>query len=132
MLQSKSNYSILCEAGVIIEPKTDVGLFNFSNVQPIIDSGYVAAMRSIEFIKQNTERRTTQEELAIKRAAFKALEPKIIFDNIYIEGLNNKQSEYAKKILRHKSKTVPLEDIKEGYFRLSSDNKIKHIYPKAK
>ncbi|MBL7890242.1 MAG: patatin-like phospholipase family protein [Bacteroidia bacterium] len=132
MLQSKSNYSILCEAGVIIEPQTDVGLFNFSNVQPIIDSGYAAAMRNIEFIKQNTERRTTKDELAIKRAAFKVQEPKIIFDNIYIEGLNNKQSEYAKKILRHKSKTVPLEDIKEGYFRLASDNKIKHIYPKAK
>ncbi len=132
MLQSKSNYSILCEAGVIIEPKTDVGLFNFSNVSPIIDSGYVAAMREIEFIKAHIERRVDPTELIAKRAAFKAKEPQIVFDNIYIEGLNKKQADYARKILRKKNKLVTIEDIKEGYFRLASDNKIKHIYPKAK
>jgi NTE family protein len=132
MLQSKSNYSILCEAGVIIEPKTDVGLFNFSNVAPIIDSGYVTTMRQIEFIKSHIERRVDPIELNAKRAAFKAKEPKIVFDNIYIEGLNKKQADYARKILRKKNKLVSIEDIKEGYFRLASDNKIKHIYPKAK
>ncbi|MCX6295540.1 MAG: patatin-like phospholipase family protein, partial [Bacteroidetes bacterium] len=39
MLQSKSNYDIPCEGGVIIEPKTDVGLFDFGDLQPLIDSG---------------------------------------------------------------------------------------------
>jgi NTE family protein len=46
--------------------------------------------------------------------------------------LNRKQAEYAIKVLRHKAKLVTLDDIKEGYFRLASDNKIKSIYPKAK
>ena len=132
MLKAKTNYDILCEGGVIIEPKTEVNLFNFSNLQPIIDSGYAAAMRKMEFIKKFTERRTDSVELEKKRANFKNREPEIIFDNITIEGLNKNQSDYAKKILLHKNKSVSLEELKEGYFRLASDNKIKNIFPIAK
>ncbi len=132
MLQSKSNYDILCEGGVIIEPKTDVGLFEFGNVQPLIDSGYTAAMRQMDFIKTYVENRVTKENLEIKRSNFKGSQPTMLFDNIYIEGLTKKQSEYVQKVLRHKKKLVTLEDIKNGYFRLAADNKIKYIYPKAK
>ncbi len=132
MLKAKTNYDILCEGGIIIEPKTEVNLFNFSNLQPIIDSGYAAAMRKMEFIKKFTERRTDSVELEKKRANFKNREPEIIFDNITIEGLNKNQSDYAKKILLHKNKSVSLEELKEGYFRLASDNKIKNIFPIAK
>lgn len=133
MLQSKSDYSIMCEAGVIIEPKTDVGLFNFGNVQVLIDSGYVATMRQMPFLKQNISSVADASMLRYKRIAFKSRGPKIVFDNIYIEGLTKKQSEYARKILTKKSKQkqITLEDIKEGYFRLSSDSKIKSIYPRA-
>lgn len=131
MLQSKSDYSIMCEGGVIIEPQTDVGLFNFSNVQPLIDSGYTATIQKIDFIKQYVERRVSTAELTTKRNSYKLKETKIVFDNIYIEGLNKKQSEYARKILRQGNKQVSMEDIKAGYFRLASDNKIKYIYPKA-
>jgi NTE family protein len=132
MAQSKSDYSIQCEAGIIIEPKTDVGLFNFSNVDPIIDSGYAAAMRSMDFIKTYVDRRVEPIEIAAKRLQFISKQPPIIFDMIYIEGLNKNQSEYAIKVLRHKNRLVNLDDIKEGYFRLASDNKIKSINPKAK
>lgn len=132
MLKSKSNYTMLCEAGVIIEPKTEVPLFNFSDLQSTIDSGYVAAMRQMDFIKQNIQVRVDSTELYKKRNTFKNKQPNVIFENINIEGLNKKQSEYARKVLRHKNKQISLEDIKEGYFRLASDSKIKTIYPKAK
>ena len=132
MLKSKSNYSMLCEAGVIIQPNTNVPLFNFSDLQSTIDSGYVAAMRQMDFIKQNIQVRVDSTELYAKRSSFKTKQPKVIFDKIKIEGLNKKQSEYARKVLRHKNKQISLEDIKEGYFRLASDSKIKTIYPKAK
>lgn len=131
MLQSKSDYSVLCEGGVIIEPKTDVALFNFSDVQPLIDSGYVAAMRQMDFIKQNVQRRLDTTELNARRRAFIQQEPKVVFDQIHIEGLKKNQSEYVRGILQHKNKKVPLDDLKEGYFRLASDNKIKSIYPRS-
>ncbi len=131
MLQSKSDFKVQCENGIVIEPKTDVALFNFKNVQPLIDSGYASAMRQMEMIKLYTERRVAPDAINTKRAKFKAKQPEIVFDNIYFEGLNWKQEEYAMKILRHKKDKISLKDIKEGYFRLSADNKIKYIYPKA-
>jgi len=132
MLQSKSSYDIPCENGIIIEPKTDVGLFNFNNVQPLIDSGYAVTMRNMPYIKRMVERRVDATTLASKRKAFKLKQPDMIFNNINIEGLNKNQAEYARKILRHNTKLVNLEDLKEGYFRLSADSKIKYMYPIAK
>ena len=132
MMIGQTNFDVLCEGGVIIKPKTSVSIFDFNNPQPTIDSGYVATMRSMDFIKQNITRRVNPEELALKRAKFQGKIPKIIFDNINIEGLNKNQSEYARRILRHKSKQVGMETIKRGYFRLAADSKIKYIYPKAK
>ncbi|MBL7883458.1 MAG: patatin-like phospholipase family protein [Bacteroidia bacterium] len=132
MLQSKSNYDVLCEAGVIIEPETDVRLFDFKNIQPVIDSGYVAALRSMDFIKQHVQARVTKNELNKKRLSFKEKQPKVVFDKIYIDGLNEKQKSYALKILRHKNNIIDFEELKNGYFRLAADNKIKYIYPQAK
>ena len=132
MLLTKTNFDVPCEAGIIIKPRTDVSIFDFTNPQPTIDSGYAETMRQMDFIKQHTTRRVSPEELESKRQKFNAKIPKIFFDNIHIEGLNSKQAEYARRILRHKSKQVDMEDIKSGYFRLASDNKIKTIYPKSK
>ena len=132
MMIGKTNFDVPCENGVMIKPKTYVSLFDFSNPQPTIDSGYVATMRAMNFIKQHVQRRVTPDELEAKRNAFNKKAPKILFDNIFIEGLNKYQSQYARKILLHKNKEVNMEEIKEGYFRLASDNKIKYIYPKAK
>ncbi len=131
MLVSKTDFNVPCEGGIVIRPQTNVNLFDFSNPQPTIDSGYIATMRSIGFIKQHIQRRTDSVELATKRKQFRDKIPPIVFDKMYIEGLTKNQTEYAKSILRHKSKQLTMEDIKEGYFRLASDNKITYIYPKA-
>ena len=150
MLISKTKFDVPCEAGLIIKPKTNVSIFDFSDPQPTIDSGYVATMRQMDFIKEHIKNRVTPEELQSRRAAFRKKTPKVIFDNIFIEGLNSKQAEYARRILRKNIKEdgqhreyspitlrnniqqVSMEDIKKGYFRLASDNKIKYIYPMAK
>ncbi|MES2397360.1 MAG: patatin-like phospholipase family protein [Bacteroidota bacterium] len=150
MLLSKTNFDVPCEAGIIIKPNTNVSLFDFSDPQPTIDSGYAATMREMDFIKAHIARRVDPAELKAKRAKFRGQIPEIIFDNIFIEGLNSKQAEYARRILRQNSKQdtkpseyspkllrnnikqVSMEEIKEGYFRLASDNKIKYIYPHAK
>lgn len=135
MLVSKTNFTVPCEGGVLIKPETNSSLFDFSNPQPIIDSGYVATMRNIEFIKQHVQRRTDSTELAERRKEFRSKIPPMIFDKINIEGLNKSQTEYAKSVFQPrklKGKEMTLEDIKKGYFRLASDNKIIYIFPKAR
>jgi len=132
MLLNKTNYKIECENGIIIEPSADVGLFDFSSPQSLIDSGYVAAQRKMSQIKEFIPRTITPEELNKKRALFLKKERPIEFKNIYIEGLNKQQSNYARKLLIPKQEIVPIEQLKSRYFRLAEDDKIKDIFPKAR
>jgi len=133
MLMSQTNFSTLCENGIIIQPPDlNVGLFDFSNVKPIIDAGYKATLARMDEIKREVHSRITYQERAEKRVSFKSKMPNLDFDNIYINGLNRSQAGYVRDNLRHKKSKVPLEQLKKEYFKLAADDKIKSIYPKAK
>lgn len=131
MLVSKTNFDPVCENGVLIEPWADVSLFDFDNPQPLIDSGYAAAMRQIPRINACTERRVSPTDLSARRETFNNKKPPLVFDRIFIEGLSRGQAAYAERILRHKQDLVDIEKLMPGYYRLASDEKIKQIYPKA-
>ncbi len=135
MLTSKTDFNPQCENGIIVQPNADwVGLFDFDDAQRVIDSGYVATIRRIDEIKIAVQRRSDPNVLAAKRAAFKAKMPKLVFDNIEIEGqnLNKNQVSYVRKLLRRNSRFVSIENLKPGYYRLAADDKIKQIFPKAR
>lgn len=135
MLTSPTEFDPRCENGVVIEPDADwAGLFDFDAAQQLVDSGYAAAMRKIDDIKLNVNRRSDPAELAAKRAAFKAKQPPLIYDNIEIEGqgIKKPQETYVRKMLRHKDRYVANDKLKPGYFRLASDDKIQSIYPIAR
>ncbi len=135
MMTSKSDFDSKCENGIIVEPNADwMGLFDFESAKRAIDSGYVATMRDMPNIKLSVTRRSDPNELAKRRAAFKAKEPKIIFDNIEIEGtgLKKRQITYISRLLRHKEQYVPIEKLKPGYLRLAADDKIKSVFPIAR
>ncbi len=55
----------------------------------------------------------------------------MIFDNIEVKGLKDRQNTYIRKSLRFKGDTVSATDINSEYIKVSSDDKIKSIYPEA-
>jgi NTE family protein len=135
MLTSPTDFNPVCENGVIIEPDADwAGLFDFDQAQRLIDSGYAACKRKIETICLNLTNRTDSADLAARRAAFKAKQPPLIYDNIEIEGpgIKKAQETYVRKMLRHNERYVPNSKLKTGYFRLAADDKIQSIYPIAR
>ena len=135
MMTSKSDFDSKCENGIILEPNANwMGLFDFASAQRAIDSGYAVTIRNMDNIKLSVKRRTNPTELAGRRAAFIAKKPKIIFDNIDIEGsgLKKRQLTYIRKLVRHRERYVSIEDLKPGYLRLAADDKIKSIFPVAR
>ncbi len=135
MLTSKTDFDPRCENGIVVEPDAEwVGLFDFDNARALIDSGYVATMRDMDAIKLSVSRRSNPDDLAARRAAFKAKEPRIVFDKIEIEGTGMKKGQvtYVSRLLRHRSRYVDIETLKPGYYRLAADDKIKTIFPKAR
>jgi NTE family protein len=143
MLMLKSEYSVMCENGVLIKPNLKkVSVIDFSFTKEFIDSGYYAAKRALPEIRSFLVGRVTQAEINAKRAAFNSKKPPLLIENFHITGLKSGQFENVNRILRKNSFIPPkpgkereivnlsLEDIEPEYFKLVSEEKIEHIYPK--
>lgn len=131
LLMSQTNFSPVCENGVLIEPWSDVNVFNFDNVQRLIDSGYASTLRIIPEIKKQIAARTNTEQLLKKREKFKGYQKLdgIKFVDVEVVGLNKKQSTFIKKSLFFNNTPFTLEQLKRRYFKLASEDKIKNIFP---
>lgn len=133
MLLTKTSFDVICQNGIIIEPPVNnIGTFDFTNVKTLIDSGYYAAKKQIQKIKICVERRVSSADLKQKRESFFKKQFPLVFDDISVEGIMRKQANYIEHVLQHKSKQISVADLKDDYFKLAIDDKIKHIYPTAK
>ena len=133
LLMNQTNFNPVCENGILIEPWSDVSLFNFDNAQRIIDSGYYATSRAIPLIKQQITRQKDIKELEGKREKFKEHQKleNIVFNNLQVTGYNKNQTKFISKSLFYKNKPFTINQLKKRYFRLAGDDKIKNIFPIA-
>lgn len=131
LLTSQTNFNPVCENGVLIEPWSEVSVFNFDNAQRLIDSGYVETLRKIESIKKQITARSNEQLLAERRTNYKSYQKldNIKFNNLEVLGYNSKQTEFISRSLFKNHKPFTLLQLKKRYFRLASDDKIKNIFP---
>ncbi|MFH1120911.1 MAG: patatin-like phospholipase family protein [Bacteroidota bacterium] len=143
MLMLKSQYSVICENGVLIKPNMKkVNVIDFSNTSEFVDSGYVATRRKIAEIRSFVVTHVSKTEIEAKRAAFNGRKPPLLIGNFHVTGLKSGQFEYVNRILRKntfgKSKAgkgremgnLSLGLIEPEYFKLLSEGKIEQIYPR--
>src|SRR5690554_2914244 len=135
MITSPRDFTLKCEEGIIIEPQSDIGVFDFSDIETEIQHGYKATIDSIAKIKQMTKgsRRTAQDR-NIMRSGFRSGFPDQNISEIKLSGdLNANQEEYIKSTLgkNEKDSIYTFQDFKPQFLRLSQDSKIKYIQPLA-
>jgi NTE family protein len=131
MMQGRTDYSIICEEGVIIEPETATSLFDFTNAGSTIEDGYRAAMERMPEILAQVRRRVEPEELAERRGNYRAQLPKLEFGDIHISGLNRSRSRFVENSLWRGEAPIALDELKPQYFRLFADKNIALLYPRA-
>jgi NTE family protein len=131
MIVYRQNYDLNCHGGILIEPQVNVSLFDFSNPNPSIQAGYDATIALMDSIKKVVVSRISNEELNEKRNQFKQKIPKVVISNINFTGLNKNQERYARRLLTFNEKEITFKELKPRYYRLVSDDKIKHIVPTA-
>jgi NTE family protein len=132
MLVNRDPAKILPDNAIVISPKTGIsGLFNFNDPDPIITEGSRAANEKIEEIKTRITRRTNVSQLEKTRKTFMAKAPDVVFSELEILGLNKPQSQYVRKLLGLKNKSISLEKIKPYYFRLAGDPKFSQVSAQA-
>ncbi len=132
MLMFKTNYSALCENGIVIKPNTrSIGLWGFSKAEEAANLGYEATMRKMDQIKASVSSRISAEDRAGKRQKFKQKFKPLKFENLEINGLNKYQSIYVKKSLLGNRKKLSVDFLRKNYYKIFSDDKIDFIFPKS-
>jgi NTE family protein len=128
---SKSDSTLIGDKGVYIEPKLeDFSVSNFKPVAEIIQQGYEATIANMAQIKREVTRRTTEQELADRRADFNSKKPGLVFNSVKVFGVNNPQKKYIERLFKNKEGTFDLTDIKRGYYKLVADETFETVYPK--
>ena len=96
LLMTQSNINPINEKGILIEPWSDVSVFNFDNAQRLIDSGYAATIRIIPKIKNQINKQILATELNTKRTSFKNYQKldSITYNKLEIVGYNKSQSKF--------------------------------------
>ncbi|NEN22451.1 patatin-like phospholipase family protein [Cryomorpha ignava] len=135
MITSPRDFTLKCEEGIVIEPKSDIGVFDFSDIEAEIQNGYNATIDSIAKIKIMTHNaRRTAQDRNIMRSRFRSDFPDQNISDIKISGdLNANQEEYIKSTLgkNEKDNVYTFQDFKPQYLRLAQDSKIKYLQPIA-
>lgn len=131
MFMSKSNFNPVCENNIIIEPWADVSIFNFDNVDRLIDSGYAATIRDMPRIKAQVSAFQDPDSLAKKRAAFreKARSEQIVYNKVVVNSRDPKLRIFIHKSIVGRRDTLTMKELKRQYFRMMTDEKIKSAYP---
>ncbi len=140
MLMGETKFNMYCDASVLIEPKLwDVNVIDFSNTKAFIDSGYVAAQRSIPLIRQFVLDKVSKEMHDSIRAKFNARKPGFNINSVEVRGLQQGQALYVANAIMgqvrgrrsdtYYSNDLGMEQVKSGYFKVIGENKLKSGYP---
>lgn len=133
MIMQKSNYQLPDSNGVLLTFKyTDVELMDFDRINELSKIGYDKTVQMMDTIKSKIFRRVNKDNVRLRRLIYKSEFPELYFHNIYVEGVNSHQAAYIRNTFQQSGKNVfTFEDLKQGYFRLLSDNMISEIIPHA-
>ncbi len=132
MIISQTDFSIQCEHGVIIEPPSQIGVFDFSDVNQQIELGYQTALEQIEDVCFHIADRVLPEERKAKRDAFRSGFSDKNIGNIEIAGdLSSKQKDYVRSTFgpSEKDTVFSFSNFKPQFLRLAQDDKIRYAQP---
>ncbi|MBK9177074.1 MAG: patatin-like phospholipase family protein [Flavobacteriales bacterium] len=131
MMQEPTTFSVICENGIIIEPRTDVSLFDFSDPGKAIADGYREAMARMPEIIAQVGQRVTPGAVAEQRAVFRSRLRPVVFGAVHVEGLKRSATRYCERVIEQAGQPLTTERLKSAYFRLFADRNIAVLYPQA-
>ena len=131
MMTTPTKFELPCDEGIIIEPISNVGTFDFDMVQQAIKDGYQSAQKYLDSLEEFVERRVSKEELVIKRNLFKSQLNELIVSSISNNFNRKRDITYARKsmIITRKNEVLSIAKIEKRYFRLYATSQIEYILP---
>ncbi len=134
MIGQRTDYSVNPEKGIFFRFLfDDVSLLDFDKAKELYDIGYQRGVEMIDSIRMRVKKTVLPEEIEKKREKYRSTMPKLVFQNIIINGAHKDQRDYIESQLKSEGqKTFDMEEFKKAYFKLVADTKIKEIIPHAR
>lgn len=130
MLMRKADFKLDSTRGIIIETRTgNENVFQFNKIEQYVDSGYLAATRSLSAIKKIIPVNRETQNLTERRRAFKNRKYTVLIGDIKIEGVNKKQQQYFSKSIRQTDQDFTVKSFKKQYERLLANENVRTAYP---
>jgi len=131
MLVSHTDFSLPCEMGIVIRPKTNVKTFDFEDVRTAINDGYTSTLMYLDTIQIQVTERISKEELANRRKIFRSKIQKLQIESITTNSTKNKPYSYIEKSLIRpkKEKNIEGSTFEKRYYRLYESQQIDFLFP---
>ncbi|MCR4558991.1 MAG: patatin-like phospholipase family protein [Bacteroidales bacterium] len=131
MVMDPSNYTIPKEKGIMLIPDVlNHSTLDFSPVDDLIKRGYDEAISKMDSLKYLIQKRVTKEQMAEKRRKFKERLPKMVFDDVVINGLKHSHAKYIVASFRNfKNDTIGIDNMRKEFYKVAADKTLDRIYP---
>jgi len=131
MMTTPTNFQLPCNEGIIIEPKTDIGTFEFNKAKQAIEDGYISAQKYLDSLEKIIVKKLTKEELTLSRNQFKSQVYELNVSSISNNFNRKRDITYARKsmIRNRKNEVLNLKKMEKRYFRLYATPQIEYILP---
>jgi NTE family protein len=133
MLLDKSDPTRIPANGVYIQPNlTGLGVYDFAKVKAMVDSGYAQTMRQMPEIKEKIAIRKARDEISLKRTKFTDKSYPFVFDGLSFKNFSANNRGYLRRMFKMNKRTggtLFFSQIKEGYFKLVSEEYFNNTYP---
>lgn len=132
MIISQSDFTLACEEGLIIEPPSTRGVFDFDDIDSEIELGYQSALARIDELKAFISREVDADERLANRQAFRSKFKAKHIGSMKITGTETKnqmlyiQKTAAKEV---KDSLYTFADFRPHFLRVSQDDKIRSAQP---
>jgi NTE family protein len=131
MMTTPTNYELPCTEGIIIEPNTRVGTFDFDAVKQAISDGYQATITQLPAIKNLIVDQQNKSELLDKRIAFRnSLLPLVINSVVAFSDKTQDLGFVRNSILPKKSnRMLDSLTLEKRYYRTIAAPYLGFVYP---
>ncbi len=131
MMTTPTNYNLPCSEGIIIEPNTQVGTFDFEAVTQAITDGYDATITQIPAIKNLVAFEQSETELLEKRRAFRAALKPLNVTSVVAYSDKKQDVGFVRKSIQPKRAKLILDSttLEKRYFRTMAAPYLGFVYP---
>lgn len=131
LISGMTKYDDLDSSVLLLDTNTPVSLFDFKQVDSLVNFGYQVTMKSMEDIKKNIVQEYSQEQHKKRREKFIKKFPPLKFNQIEIQGdVTTVQKNWLiRKLKNYRNKPFGIDQLKNTYFDLMISDLLLTGYP---